>query len=92
MVVDEAPILAEPGDPENAGHRSPAGRQDSPDEQNTGMPPSPLQEERREAQDHGREAAGQVQHGYRPRQRTFQLGAASPYPSATEAENWPKSR
>jgi hypothetical protein len=49
MVVGEPPLAAEPGDPEDAGHGASAGRQDRPDQQHLGVPPTPLAEERREA-------------------------------------------
>src|SRR4051794_12521302 len=50
MVVVEPPLPTEPGDPKDAGHRAPARRQDRSDQQNLGMPPTPLLEERREAE------------------------------------------
>jgi hypothetical protein len=49
MVVGEPPLAAGPGDPEDAGHRALAGRQDRPDQQQLGVPPAALEEERREA-------------------------------------------
>ena len=49
MVVGEPPLAAEPGDPEDAGHGASAGRQDRPDQQHLGVPPTPLAGERREA-------------------------------------------
>jgi len=49
MVVDEAPLPGEPGDPQQAGHRALPGRQDGADQQHLGMPPTPLEGQRREA-------------------------------------------
>jgi hypothetical protein len=49
VVVHKPPLPAEPADPQNAGHRTLAGRQDRPDQQHLGMPPTPLEEQRREA-------------------------------------------
>ncbi len=48
-LVNEPPLSAEPSDPKYAGHRAPARRQDCPEQQHMGMPPTPLLEERREA-------------------------------------------
>src|SRR5215213_5886509 len=59
MKVHEPPLLAEPGDPENAGHRAPARRQDGSDQKHLGMPPTPLEEERRKAENDRGEAGWQ---------------------------------
>ena len=49
MVVGEPPLPAEPRDPQEAGHRALARRQDGADQQHLGMAPgSLLQEQRRE--------------------------------------------
>ena len=49
MVVGEPPLVGEPGDPQQTGHRALPGRQDRPDQQHLGMPPAPLEEQGREA-------------------------------------------
>jgi hypothetical protein len=49
VIVDELPLPMKPGDPEYVAHRAPARRKDRPDQQNLGMPPTPLSEQRREA-------------------------------------------
>src|ERR687893_834604 len=63
VVFRKPPLPAEPGDPEDAGHRAPARRQDGPDQQHLGVPPTPLAKKRREAQDHRGEAGWQARHG-----------------------------
>src|SRR4051794_41697834 len=64
MVVGEPPLPAEPGDPQDAGHRALAGRQDGTDQQQLGVAPRPLlQEHRREGSDEGGEAGWQAWHG-----------------------------
>src|SRR3954447_11478451 len=63
MKVHEPPLLAEPGDPENAGPRAPARRQDGSDQKHLGMPPTPLEEERRKAENDRGEAGWQSEHG-----------------------------
>jgi hypothetical protein len=52
MVVHEVPLPREPGDAQQARHRSSARRADSPDQQHFGVAPTPLKKERRKAQDH----------------------------------------
>src|SRR5215213_1225004 len=47
MVVGEPPFPAEPGDPQEAGHSAPAGREDGADQQQLGMAPYPLLHEHR---------------------------------------------
>src|SRR3954447_13235364 len=64
MVVGEPPLPAEAGDPQEAGHRALAGRQDGTDQQQLGVAPRPLlQEHRREGSDEGGEAGWQAWHG-----------------------------
>src|SRR3954466_9124040 len=64
MVVGEPPLPSEPGDPQEAGHRALAGRQDGTDQQQLGVAPRPLlQEHRREGSDEGGEAGWQAWHG-----------------------------
>src|SRR3954463_4702622 len=64
MVVGEPPLPAEPGDPQEAGHRALARRQDGTDQQQLGVAPRPLlQEHRREGSDEGGEAGWQAWHG-----------------------------
>src|SRR4051812_3082384 len=64
MGVGEPPLPAEPGDPQEAGHRALARRQDGTDKQQLGVAPRPLlQEHRREGSDEGGEAGWQAWHG-----------------------------
>src|SRR3954447_10578874 len=64
MVVGEPPLPSEPGDPQEAGHRALARRQDGTDQQQLGVAPRPLlQEHRREGSDEGGEAGWQTWHG-----------------------------
>src|SRR4051794_41955583 len=64
MVVGEPPLPSEPGDPQEAGHRALARRQDGTDQQQLGAAPRPLlQEHRREGSDEGGEAGWQAWHG-----------------------------
>ena len=63
MIVDEAPLLREPADLQQAVHRTFAGRQDSPVQQHLGMPPTALEKQRCKAQDHRGKAGWQAEHG-----------------------------
>src|SRR5215212_5246003 len=86
----EPPLPAESGDPENAGHRAPARRQDGSDQQHLGMPPTSLEKERRKAEDHRGEAGWHSEHGGAP-------VAGTPQPSRSpaslpRARKWPNSR
>ena len=63
MIVHEAPLLREPADLQQAGHRTFAGCQDSPDQQHLRVLPAALEKQRRKAQDHRGEAGWQVKHG-----------------------------
>src|SRR3954465_13311915 len=87
MIVHEPPLLAEPGDPENAGHRAPARRQDGSDQKHLGMPPTPLEEERRKAENDRGEAGWQSEHGGAPVAGTPQPNR-SPTP-LPRARKWP---
>jgi hypothetical protein len=63
MIVYEVPLLREPTDAQQVGHCALAWRQNGPDQQNLGVALTPLEKERRKAQDHRGEAGWQVQHG-----------------------------
>src|SRR5215208_3897298 len=83
------PLQAKPGNPENAGHRAPARRQDGSDQQHLGMAPTPLEKERRKAEDHRGEAGWQSEHGGAP-------VAGTPQPSRSpaslpQARKWPNA-
>jgi hypothetical protein len=49
VVVGEAPLAAEPADPQHARHRARPGRQHGAQQQRLGVAPTPLPEEWREA-------------------------------------------
>ncbi len=63
MVVHEAPLVHQPANAQQAGDRARAGRQDGADQQHLGTAPTPLAEQRREAQDDRGKAEWQTKHG-----------------------------
>src|SRR4051794_2007082 len=89
MIVHEPPLPTEPDHAENAGHRALARRQNGSDQQHLGMAPTPLEEQRRKAEDHSGEAGWQSEHGGGP-------VAGTPQPNRTpapllQARKWPNS-
>jgi hypothetical protein len=63
MEVHEPPLVCQAHDPQGAGHRAPTGGQKRADQQDPGMPPRAMGEQRRERQDDTGEAGGQGQQG-----------------------------
>jgi hypothetical protein len=49
MAVDEPPLACPPGDPQKAGHGAPTRRQNRADQKHLGVPPTPLEKQRRKA-------------------------------------------
>src|SRR3954453_21156560 len=89
MIVHEPPLPAEPGHAENAGHRALARCQNGSDQQHLGMAPTPLEEQRRKAEDHFGEAGWQSELGSGP-------VAGTPQPNRIpapllQARKWPNS-
>ena len=94
--VDEATLMGTAHDTQQAGDRASARSQDGAQEQDPGVAPGAVDEQRREGQDDPGEAGGQVRHGgvswSKQRQPTRHGRFVTPDPlSPPTRQKWPKS-